>query len=123
MSYKQTRRDVAVADEYLASHMACRVCHVHVQCDELSAFGAQCKACYDAYCADAPTRNPAPRTHAQRKALLNGMALQSTGGITTDQAGTVARRLRALEAAGMRLTDGQLWVLSRCEAKAGMSAE
>jgi hypothetical protein len=39
----------------------------------------------------------------------------SAVGINADQARMVAGRLRALEAAGYRLTEGQRWVLKCCE--------
>ena len=115
------KRDQAVADDFLAGHSPCRVCNASTSHDELSVFGAQCKGCFNAYCRAAPTRNPPPRTRAERTAVLQ--ALRSTGGITGLQAATVARRLRALGAAGHRLTDRQRWVLSRCELKAGMPEE
>ncbi len=116
------KRDAAVADDYLANHMACRACGAQTHRDELSAFGAQCKACFDAYCRAEQPRRPPPRTRQERERVLQGMRdmRRSTGGISTSEAATVAARLRALEASGMRLTDGQRWVLERCEAKAGM---
>lgn len=39
----------------------------------------------------------------------------ATGGIDATRARTVASRLRALEAAGYRLSGGQRWVLQCCE--------
>ncbi len=39
----------------------------------------------------------------------------SAAGIDASQARMVAQRLRALEAAGYRLTEGQRWVLQCCE--------
>lgn len=115
------KRDQAVADEFLAGHSPCRVCNGSTSHDELSVFGAQCKACFDHYCSLVGSHRPPPRTRQQRESVLR--ALAGTGGITSGHAATVARRLRALEAAGMHLTAGQRWVLSRCEIKAGMTQE
>lgn len=45
----------------------------------------------------------------------------SAGGIDATRARTVASRLRALEAAGYRLTEGHLWVLRCCERRVARS--
>lgn len=46
----------------------------------------------------------------------------STGAIDDSRARTVATRLRALEAAGYRLTGGQRWVLQCCERRMARAA-
>ena len=124
-TYRTNRRDQAVADDYLANHAACRKCEAQTPTEDLSAYGAQCKACFDRYCRAAPTRRPPPRTREERVKALEGLRQlqQGAGGITGRQADTVARRLRALEAAGHTLTPGQRWVLERCEAKSGVAGE
>jgi len=121
MSYKD-RRDVAIANEYLASHMACRKCGQQTDTEMLSNFGAQCAPCFTAYTREI---NPPiiPHTVAQKRAIAErarSVLANKAGGIGHGDARATARRLRELEASGMRLTPGQQWVLKCCEAKTGI---
>lgn len=50
------RRDQQVADEYLGDHMACRKCRAPTHRDESSTYGAQCRACFEGWCAEAKPR-------------------------------------------------------------------
>lgn len=121
MSYKD-RRDQAIANEYLGSHMACRKCGQHCDTEMLSNFGGQCGACFAAYTREI---NPPtiPRTMAQKRAIAErarSVLANKAGGIGHGDARSTARRLRELEGSGMRLTPGQQWVLKCCEAKTGI---
>lgn len=110
------KRDQAVADEFHAEHGKCHKCGAWTPNDTLASLGAQCSGCFEAYCAEANTGRPAPRTRDERKAVLQRLA-RSTGGITGNQAATVLQRLREAEASGRQLTASQRWVAACCAAK------
>jgi hypothetical protein len=121
MSYKD-RRDVAIANDYLGGHMACRKCGQQTDIEMLSNLGAQCGACFTAYTREI---NPPtiPRTLEQKRAIAERarhVMANKAGGIGYGDARATARRLRELEASGQRLTPGQQWVLKCCEAKTGI---
>jgi hypothetical protein len=69
--YRSRRRDEAVADDYLADHLACRKCRAMTHRDELGTYGGQCRQCYEAWCAEAnPRWMPSrPLTDAERAKL------------------------------------------------------
>lgn len=122
MSSYASRRDVAVANEYLGSYMACRKCGQHATAEILSNLGGQCGGCFTQYCVEI---NPhkTPRTAAQRRIVaeeLRTVLAAKASGISGGEAKTTARRLRQLEASGQRLTASQEWVLKCCEAKNGI---
>ncbi len=71
-SYRNSRRDEAVADDYLANHAPCRWCGNSTPRDDLSRYGARCEPCYQAWCAEA---NPSwwpnrPLQPHEREALM-----------------------------------------------------
>jgi hypothetical protein len=69
-TYRNTRRDVAIADDYLANHLPCRRCNSLTDWDTLSNLGALCHECHQAWCAEA---NPVPMVRlspSQRLATL-----------------------------------------------------
>ncbi len=109
-------RDRKVADEFHADNGKCSKCGAWTPNETLANLGAQCRGCFDAYCAEADSGKPAPRTPAERKAVLQRLQ-RAAGGITGNQAATVALRLREVEASGRALTASQRWVLACCEAK------
>ena len=48
----RSRRDKHMADDHLASHLACRVCQTMTDRETLGNLGAQCSTCYEAYCSE-----------------------------------------------------------------------
>lgn len=56
MSYSSKRRDAAIADDYLANHLACRTCKGMAPREDLSRYGAQCEPCHTRQCSDAAPR-------------------------------------------------------------------
>ena len=82
-TYRNARRDQAIADEHLANYLACRVCGQPTEWEVLSNLGARCAACYRDYCGggrDYPKLTPEDRkTMAQRvRAALSQMG-RNTG--------------------------------------------
>lgn len=55
-TYRNAKRDIAIADDFLANHLPCRFCGGSTPRDDLETFGARCRLCYRAYSAEA---NPA----------------------------------------------------------------
>lgn len=119
MSYA-SRRDIAVANEYLANHATCRKCRQQVTTEMLSNFGGQCGACFAAYTREIQPKH-IPRTIAERRAVLE--RLGNTTGVGQGDARMVVRRLRELRESGMRLTPNQEWVLKCCEQRTGVRRE
>jgi hypothetical protein len=124
MSYKNSRRDEAIANEFLAVMHPCNKCGQQAEREVIVAFGGMCGRCYGLYCREG-CAHAAPVSPERRrqiveaaKAVLRG----ATADVPPGQAATTVKRLRAQEASGKRLTDGQRWVLDRCEAKLGVSA-
>lgn len=109
-------RDQRVADEFSEQYGRCYKCGITTPNETLAEL-AQCRPCFDAYCAEGNVPNP-PRTAQERREVLKRMA----GGITAHGAATVVQRLREIEASGRTLTDSQRWVLACCEKKLGLSA-
>lgn len=116
MSYKESRRDQAVANEYLANYLPCRKCGQQTEHETLMTYGEQCGRCFGAYLSET-TPASVPRTLEQKRAIAE-RAKSVLGGVRRGDAQAVAIRLRQLEASGMRLTDSQKWVLKCCEGKA-----
>lgn len=116
MSAAYRSRDQRIADEYLGSFAACSKCRQPTEHSELATFGAQCKPCFEAYCAEANSGRVPPRNLGERKAVLQRLA-RSAGGVTPNAAATVVKRLREIQASGRHLTASQQWVLACCEAK------
>jgi hypothetical protein len=102
------RRDQAVADDYLGSHLPCRVCDHSTSRDELSQLGGRCTACHADWCAQAnpawwPNRplRPHERAAVIRRARTAAAAFRTApDGRDSRQ---WARDLKARDLAGERL--------------------
>lgn len=117
MSYRNKSRDAAIADDYLVNFIACPVCNVHTDREQIMEIG-RCRSCYTRYCNEINSA-PMPRTAEERKAVMQrvkDVLSAPVVGVGNAQAALVAKRLRAWEGVGKQLTEGQRWVLSRCEA-------
>jgi hypothetical protein len=66
---RATSRDAAIADQANAEWMACGFCGGGCDRETLSAFGARCRLCFDAYRAELNRPGPAP-TAAERQAIV-----------------------------------------------------
>lgn len=49
-TYRASRRDQRIADDFLDGHGPCRFCGASTPKDDLNTFGARCRPCYDEYC-------------------------------------------------------------------------
>jgi len=78
-TYRNSRRDVAVADDYIASRMDCRGCHASTDRAELALHGGQCVGCYRAYCEQG--RHYPALSIPQRKAALDRVRVALAGGL------------------------------------------
>lgn len=106
------RRDQAVADDYLANHLPCRVCGNSTSRDELAAFGARCSHCHGDWCAQAnpgwwPNRplRPHERAAVIRRARSGANALRAAQGSRDSR--QWARDLKARDLAGEQLAPHQ----------------
>ena len=69
-TYKSRTRDEAVADNYLATQMACKWCTKLTDTTELTTYGARCWACYSAYCREGQAPQYAQLTRDDKRAIL-----------------------------------------------------
>lgn len=98
-------QDKRVADEFLDGHKPCTLCQTTTPVNDLATYGARCRRCYDAYCAEANPRNRSavgPMTLAEKQALIRSIANVGKQG----QRGPKdwAYRLREREQGGAYLT-------------------
>lgn len=106
-TYRSAKRDQRVADDFLYTQAACRFCGRMAEHADLVTYGARCRACYDAYLAEAnPSWWPGrPLTTAERAGLIRkvreGMARI---GRQQQDPRAWAKRLREREQAGERLS-------------------
>lgn len=49
-TYRNSRRDVQVADDYNAQAFRCTVCGKQTDRDDMATFGARCRECFRGYC-------------------------------------------------------------------------
>lgn len=106
-TYRSAKRDVAIADDYLANHLACRFCGGSAPRDDLATFGARCRSCYDAYLAEA---NPSwwpnrALTREERAAVMRKTRIgMKRIGQQSSNPRQWAHDLKARENAGERLS-------------------
>lgn len=109
-TYRNAKRDVAVADDFLANHQPCRVCGVSTPYDDLADLGSRCRQCYGAFLREGnpgwmPNRplTPDERSKVIRKARAG---LASLGRQNRDPKAW-AHALKAREESGEHLTIAQ----------------
>ena len=111
------RRDQQIAAEYHAGHMACSFCGAMTSKDDLSTFGARCRACYDAYCTGG--RYFAPLTPQQRRNM--GAAVRAAlGGQLRLQGREHIAQLQRRADAGESLSPGQRGFLQAVRRASGI---
>lgn len=104
MSTYREKRDQRIADDFHSEHMACSFCKASTSVSDLNTYGARCRPCYDAYCAQANparARSVGPMTLTQKKALIASLA--SVGKVAQNPKAW-AERLRDREQGGSYLT-------------------
>jgi hypothetical protein len=77
MSNYREKRDQRIADDFHSEHMPCSFCKASTPTSDLAMYGARCRPCYDAYCAQMNPpkgRSIGPMTLAQKKALIASLA-------------------------------------------------
>lgn len=110
------RRDQQIAAEYHAGHMACSFCNTQTPKDELSAFGARCKACYDEYCGQG--RHYPALTPQQRRAMADKVRAALSGRLRLSGADHIAQLQRRADA-GENLSPGQRGFLAAVRRASG----
>lgn len=106
-TYRNAKRDAAIADDYLANHLPCRFCNVQTPTDDLERFGARCGQCYQAYLAEANPRWWPNRqlTHDERAAVIRkARKVLAQFGQQQGDPRQWASALQSRENAGERLT-------------------
>lgn len=109
-TYRSTKRDEAVADDYLASHAKCTFCGSLAPHADIARFGARCQECYSAYCAEVnPSWWPNRTLSADERAKVIRKARRSLQalGSASKSPRAWAHALKAREDAGDRLTAPQ----------------
>jgi hypothetical protein len=99
------RRDQRVADDFHKDHLPCRWCQASTPVADLAEYGARCRRCYDAYCAEANPRNRrnvGPLTLAEKRAVISAIANVGKGVPRGPK--DWAHRLRERELAGEQLS-------------------
>ena len=104
MSTYRATRDQRIANDFLAEHAPCRFCQSSTPVNDLATYGARCRACYEAYCAEANPRNRrsvGPMTLSEKKALIASLA---NVGKATQNPRRWAQTLRQREQGGEYMT-------------------
>jgi uncharacterized membrane protein len=102
------QNDRRVADDFLDGHLPCRWCQATTPKADLATYGARCRRCYEAYCAEANPRNRVavgPMTLAEKQAVIRSIANIGKGGVRGPK--DWAHRLCSREQAGERLSPAQ----------------
>jgi len=105
-TYRSARRDLAVADDYLANHAARRFCGHSTPTEDLATYGARCRPCYDAYQAEAnPSWWPNRRLTPEERSSVIRKAKRELGelGNANREPKSWAHALKAREEAGEAL--------------------
>ena len=110
------RRDHQIAAEYHAGHMACSFCNTQTPKDELSAFGARCKVCYDEYCGQG--RHYPALTPQQRRAMTDKVRAALSGRLRLSGTDHIAQLQRRADA-GENLSPGQRGFLAAVRRASG----
>lgn len=77
-TYRNARRDAAVADDYLEGHAQCMFCGGTTERETLSMFGARCGPCFQQYVTQGKRYGAMPNTEERRavgqrlRAILSG---------------------------------------------------
>ena len=101
-TYKNSRRDTAIADEYLSGHFPCSHCGQMAPREDLSNFGARCYGCFQSYCAEKNADVGCTRTLQDKLEILE--ALRSIAKASAQGSKDWAKRLQAREEAGEELS-------------------
>ena len=109
-------RDHQIAAEYHAGHMACSFCNTQTPKDELSAFGARCKVCYDEYCGQG--RHYPALTPQQRRAMADKVRAALSGRLRLSGTDHIAQLQRRADA-GENLSPGQRGFLAAIRRASG----
>lgn len=109
-TYRNARRDTAIADDHLANHLPCNRCGTSTPREDLERLGARCRSCFEAFQAEA---NPSwwpnrPLTQSERAAVIRKarQGLAQMGQSQRDPR-QWAHDLKAREDAGERLSPVQ----------------
>jgi len=109
-TYRNTRRDAAIADDYLANHLPCARCNSHTEREILANLGGRCHACYEAFLAEAnPSWYRGGKLTAEQRRNCAARAKAACSAINSPDANPKAwaYRLRDREARGESLTGAQ----------------
>lgn len=77
-TYRNAKRDVAVANDFLADQLPCAICRSLANHTDLAAYGARCFDCYRAYCGQG--RYFPPLSKAERQAMADTVRTALRGG-------------------------------------------
>lgn len=79
-TYRNAKRDSAVADEYLGNYKPCLYCGGQTEVETLINLGARCDPCFRAYCREGSTAGP---MDAQARRALVGKLRGLVGDIAS----------------------------------------
>jgi len=119
-TYRASRRDQRIADEFLDGHGPCAFCGNSAPKDELANFGARCRPCYDAYCrGDRLYPQLSPQ---QRRAMADQVRSALSGRLRISGREHIAQ-LQARADAGEAMSPGQHGFLQAVRRAAGLPDE
>lgn len=105
MTYADIRRETATRMQ-AADRLACMWCGRDTPREMLAQYGARCRSCFDAYCADVPPRAPGPPE-----------------GVVPPGPKAWAHRLKWRHEHGERLSQTQIWMYQTCLKGDGTTGE
>jgi len=103
--------------------LKCSACGRQASRDDLSAFGARCRACYGDYCRHVPGKSALSVDEKREIASKLRALLQSAGRIGGTPAAVCVQRLAEIEAEKGKLSAPQLAMRRSCERLLGIEVE
>ena len=111
MSAFSAKRDIAIADQHMAGIAHCLKCGAQTSREDLGTFGARCRPCYLAYCAEANPKwwpNRALTADERKSVIRKAHKAMANIGVAGPPKGIqVAINLKAMHDSGEKLSSGQ----------------
>jgi hypothetical protein len=120
-TYRGSRRDQRIADEFLDGNMPCSICGAHTSRDDLSTLGARCRPCYELYCSGG--RQWPRLTPQDRRAMADRVRAALMGAGSRPSGKQLIAAFQARVDAGETLSPGQRGFLEAARRNSGASSE
>ena len=111
-----SRRDQAIADDFLDGEGVCAFCRGSARKDDLNNFGARCRPCYELYCTGG--RVVLPLSAEDRRAMADRVRAALSGRLRLSGTDRIAQLQRRADA-GENLSPGQRGFLAAIRRASG----